>query len=84
MSASMQPASYTLRIVGPMTAGEFAPVLSRVNEVHPRAKLEWNGDATECSFVSATPQQNLEARVQRALEAELGPSWRERIDAIAA
>jgi hypothetical protein len=80
----MQPATYTLRIVGSMTAGEFAPVLARVNEVHPRARLEWSGDATECSFVAPTPQQNLAGRVQRALEAELGPSWRERIDTLAA
>jgi hypothetical protein len=78
----MQPATVTLRLVGPMTAGQFSPILTRVNEIHPRATLHWNADATECSFTAATFRENLEARVERALELELGPQWRERVDAL--
>ena len=79
-----KPVTYTLRLVKPMTEGQFAPILSRVNEIAPRAALQWNSDDAQCSFVSHTPLENLKGRVERALEAELGPSWRERVTDIAA
>jgi len=76
----MQPATVTLRIVGPMTARQFSPILTRVNEIHPRATLRWNSDGTECSFTAATFPENLRARVERALELELGAGWHDCVE----
>ena len=53
-----------------------------MNDTYPQADLRWSEHGTQCSFVAETWPPMLKDRVDRALEAELGPNWAEHVEII--
>ena len=75
----VESATYTLRIVGGVTSVQFAAILGLVNKEDPPAELRWSEHGLVCTFAAEIWQPILRARVERALEAELGTGWREQV-----
>jgi len=76
---TVESATYTLRIVGGVTGVQFAAILGLVNQEDPPAELRWREHGLVCTFAADTWQPILRARVERALEAELGAGWQEQV-----
>jgi len=75
----MEPATYTLRVVGGVTGIQFAAILGLVNETDPQVELRWREHGLVCSFVAETWGPLLRDRVDRALESELGDGRRDLV-----